>query len=124
MKINVWKIILIYSCILLINCTCVQKHIQTLTSKVNELFGRKLCNDDNTPPLLKVTQDESVVPHCDETNNKHYLFGIDWKSISFKITNNWWLIAVSSLLPFILFWRIQYNMRKKVNIIFSIFNHE
>jgi hypothetical protein len=120
MKINVWKIVFIYSCILFVSCTCFQKHIQALTSKVNELFGKKLCHDDNTPPILK---DEPIVPHCDKTNNKYYLFGIDWKSISFKITNNWWLIAVSSLLPFILFWRVQYNMRKKVKINF-IFNYE
>lgn len=116
MKINVAKLILIYLCILVISCTCFQKHIQAITSKMNELFGKKLCNDDNTPLVFEVNQDEPVVPQCDKTNNKHYLFGIDWRSIRHKIAKNWWIIAVSSLMPFILFWRIQYNMRKKVSL--------
>lgn len=122
MKINIGKLILIYLCILVVSCTCFQQHIQALTSKVNELFGKKISNVDNTPPVLKVNQNEPIVPECDKTNNKYYLFGIDWRSISSKITNSWWLIAVSSLLPFIFFWRIQYNMKKKVRINFTILN--
>lgn len=115
MKIDAGKCIIVCLCIFVVSCSCFQRHIQALTAKVNELFGKKPCEDDSTPPSWKLDHDRPVVSQCSNNDDKFYLFGINWRSISSKVTNNWWIIAVSSLLPFIVFWRIQYNMRNKVN---------
>lgn len=116
MRIDVGKCIIVYSCLLTVSCSCFHKHIQALTTKVNELFGRKSYEDDTTPPVWKFNNDKPVVSQYNNSDEKLLLFGINWRNISSKMANNWWIIAVSSLLPFIVFWQIQYNMRKKVNI--------
>lgn len=117
MKIDAGIYVIIYLCVLAASCSCFQKYIHTITAKVNELFGKQLCKDDNTPPVWEINPDGlSVVSQCYNTDDKFYMFGVNWKNISSKVANNWWIIAISSLLPFIVFWRIQHNMRKRVNI--------
>lgn len=117
-------------CILVaVSCSCLPEHVQTLVSKVYDLFGIKSSQTDRdgttiTPPSLQQEQQpnrdkpnvDSQQP-CRGTGDETLcpLFGMDWKNVSSKITNNWWIIAVLSLLPFALFWRVQYNMRKRVN---------
>lgn len=120
MKIEIY--VIIYLCVLAASCSCFQKYIHTITAKVNELFGKQLCKDDNTPPVWEINPDgpPSVVSQCYNTDDKFCMFGINWRNISFKVVNNWWTIymlyAISSLLPFIVYWRIQHNIRKRVNI--------
>lgn len=117
MKIDVGKCIIVYSCLLAVSCSCFHKHIQALTTKVNELFGRKSYEDDTTPPVWKLNNDKPVVSQFNNSDEKlQLLFGINWTNIRSKMANNWWIIAVSSLLSFIVFWRMQYNMKKKVNV--------
>jgi len=116
MRIDTGTLILVYLCVLVVSCSCFQKHIQALNAKVNELFGKKVSDDENNiPPVLKPEHIGSSVSQTNNTDDKFHMFGINWRNICSKITNNWWIIAVSSLLPFILFWRIQYNMRNRVD---------
>jgi len=115
MRIDTGTLILVYLCVLVVSCSCFQKHIQALNAKVNELFGKKVSDDENNiPPVLKPEHIGSSVSQNNNTDDKFHMFGINWRNICSKITNNWWIIAVSSLLPFILFWRIQYNMRNRL----------
>lgn len=116
MKINGGICIMLYLCVLAASCSCFQKHIHALTTKVNDFFGKKLFKNDNTSPVWDLKQDgQDVASQCTDTDEKYHLFGINWRSINSKITSNWWIIAVSSLLSIIIFWQIQqYNMRRRV----------
>lgn len=116
MKITVGKTLVVCLCMLVASGSCFQKHIQTLTAKVNRLFWNDQC--DSVSSTCHPDIPPPAVSQCDDytTDDKHHLFGIDWRNVCSKIANNWWIIAVSSLLPFIVFWRIQYNMRQKVNV--------
>lgn len=113
MKTNAGKCIIVCLCVV-VSCSCFQNHIQALKAKVNELFGNKPIENDNTPPLWKLDHNGPAVSHCGDNDDTFYLFGINWRSIGSKVANNWWIIAISSILPFIVFWRIQYNMRNRV----------
>lgn len=116
MKIDVWKFSLVYLCVLVVSCSCFQNHIQTLTAKVSELFGKKPYKDNSYSTVTSVGKldDEIVGPQCNNTNDTLNFFGNTWRNIRSKIANNWWIIAGSTLLPFIFFWRVQHNMRKRV----------
>lgn len=119
MRINVWKFSLVYISVLVVSCSCFQNHIQSLTDKVNELFGKKPFKDDSYGTVTtegKLDNGETIGPKFNNTNDKLNFFGLTWRTISSKIVNNWWIIAFSTLLPFIIFWRIQYNMKKRVKV--------
>ncbi|CAI6351014.1 unnamed protein product [Macrosiphum euphorbiae] len=114
---DVGKSFVVCLCVLVASGSCFQKHIQALTAKVNRLFGNEPCDcvsssswkpNDNDP--------QPAVSQCNNyTGNRYNLFGVDWRSMGSRIANNWWIIAVSSVLPFIVLWRIQYNMRHRLH---------
>ncbi|XP_026813767.1 uncharacterized protein LOC113554218 [Rhopalosiphum maidis] len=117
MKTNIGKSLVVCLCVLVASNSCFQKHIQTLTAKVNRLFGNEPCDVSSTASAWKPNDNDAqpVVSKCNNnTDDRNYLFGVDWRNMSSRIANNWWIIAVSSLLPFIVFWRIQYNMRHRL----------
>ncbi|XP_025209086.1 uncharacterized protein LOC112604326 [Melanaphis sacchari] len=118
MKINVGKSFIVCLCLLVASSSCFQKHIQALAAKVNKLFGNKPCDGVSSTESTWKPNDNDAQPavlECNNnTNDRNYMFGVDWKNVSSRIANNWWIIAVSSLLPFLVFWRIQYIMRYKL----------
>lgn len=115
MRIDVGKCIIVYSCLIAVSCSCFHKHIlQALTAKVNELFGKQSCEGDAAPPAWELDSDGPVASQRGENDEKMQLSDVDWRSICSKIANNWWIIAVSSLLPFVVFWRAQYNIKNRV----------
>lgn len=117
MKTNVGKSFVVCLCLLVASSSCFQEHIQTLTSKVIRLFGNDPRDSvssttsgwkSNDKPVLQCTNNYS--------NDRYHLLGVDLRYLGSRIANNWLIIAVSSVLPFIVFWRIQYNMRHRVNV--------
>lgn len=112
MRTDAGKCIIITVCLLCcaaVNCSSFRKHYQTFAAKVNGLLhGTEPCDDDATtvPPVLDAGGEPVVAAVPD--GEKYRLFGVDWMAVSVKTANNWWIIAVSSLLPFVVLWRIQY----------------
>ncbi|KAL4132346.1 hypothetical protein QTP88_009514 [Uroleucon formosanum] len=119
MKTNVGKFFVVCLCVLVASSSCFQKHIQALTAKVNKLLGNEPCDSvSSTASAWKPENDDAqpAVPQCNNyTGDRYRLFGVDWRNVSCRIANNWWIIAVSSVLPFIVLWRIQYNMRHRLH---------
>lgn len=112
MRIDLGKLVVLYLCVSTASCWCFQKQVQALTNKVNELFNKQPCEANPMHPMsLKVGNRAD-----NTTNGKYNLFGIDWSVVSSKISNNWWIIAMSSLLPFVMYWRTQCNMRQRVSV--------
>ncbi|XP_022167294.1 uncharacterized protein LOC111031581 [Myzus persicae] len=116
MKTNVGKSFVVCLCLLVASSSCFQEHIQTLTSKVIRLFGNDPRDSvssttsgwkSNDKPVLQCTNNYS--------NDRYHLLGVDLRYLGSRIANNWLIIAVSSVLPFIVFWRIQYNMRHRLH---------
>lgn len=116
------KLIVAYCvvCVLVARGSCFHEHIRMLSSKASELFGKKPCagENDTIPPVWEINHKKPTVTlqYNDTDGDKPLsVFGIEWSRVSTDIANNWWIIALSSLLPLIVFWRIQHNMKKKVN---------
>jgi len=116
------KLIVAYCvlCVLATSGSCFHDHIRTLSSKVSELFGKKQCagESDISPPVWKINDEKpTVTVQYNDTDGDTLLcaFGIEWSRVSTDIVNNWWIIALSSLLPLVVFWRIRCNMKKRVN---------
>ncbi|CAH1709664.1 uncharacterized protein LOC114119468 [Aphis gossypii] len=119
MKTNIGKSFIVCLCVLVASSSCFQKHIRALTAKVHSLFGNEPCDDVSSTASTWKPNDNDAQPTVSEcnihTDDRNYLFGVDWRNVSSRIANNWWIIAVSSLLPFFVFWRIQYVMRYKLH---------
>jgi len=119
MKTDFGKSFVVCLCVLIASSSCFQEHIQALTAKVNRLLGNEPYDSlSSTASAWKSNNNDaqSCTLQCDNSYDRYRLFGYDLRYLGSKIANNWWIIVVSSLLPFIVFWRIQYNIRHNVNI--------
>lgn len=110
MKITIVKCIFVYLWVSAAGCLCFQSHLPVVSEKL--MFAEEV---ENTSPSPTQKLDSDDEPISNNTNGKYNLFNVDWSFVSSKISNNWWIIVMSMLLPFVMFWRIKYNMRKRVN---------
>lgn len=123
MKIDVGKfvIIVVYLCVLVVgDGLYLKKQIQPLTAKVNELLVEKQYRDDKKPQVwdLKCSEDNNgpVVKQCNGTDGNLSSL-LNWRNIGSKIANNWWIIiALSFLLPLMIFYTMQLVNGRQVNV--------
>jgi len=121
MKTDVGKSFIVCLCVLIASSSCFQEHIQPLTANVKEPLGnvpRERISSTNSPSWESNGNEvrKSCTSQCSYSNERYHLFGYDLRNLVTRIANNWWIIVVSSVLPFIVFWQIKYNMRHNVKV--------
>ncbi|XP_015368235.1 PREDICTED: uncharacterized protein LOC107164795 [Diuraphis noxia] len=119
MKTDVGKSFVVCLFVLIASSSCFQEHIQALTAKVNRPPGNVPRERiSSTSPSWESNGNEvgrSCTSQCSYSNERYRLFGYDLRNLVTRIANNWWIIVVSSVLPFIVFWQIKYNMRHNLH---------
>lgn len=124
MKTDAGKCLTVCLCFFVVasrSCFHVRRRTLAAGDKAQEVFGRKTSgSDDNDTTAATTTPARDESPQHRSTGHDgqtlHPLFRVNWKNVGSEIANNWWIIAVSSLLPFaVLLRRVQNNMRKRVN---------
>jgi len=115
MKTDVGKSFFVCLCVLIASSSCFQEHYKAVTTKVKGLLGNNVPRERISSTSEPWQSNGNKVRCSQQCCYSNRLYGFDLKhlvTIVKIIKNNWWIIVVSSLLPFIVLCQIKYNIRQ------------